>query len=147
MSYTTDIAATLTAQLAKFMTLNRHQLAGQVANLDFWVNEVRHVLAVIDGYPDRFDHMTRAQQAYVAEHDVREIVHPRFSDTIDWKSPEKTRRVPHGPMQEARTQLCDTFYRLLVHVFRAGFINESTVRRTSQSLGIGVESRDLKNQR
>ena len=36
MAYMNDISRILADQLAKFATLNRHQLAGQAANLDFW---------------------------------------------------------------------------------------------------------------
>jgi hypothetical protein len=50
----------VTAQLAKFATLNRHQLAGQVANLDFWLAEARHWLDVIDGYRPRFERLKAA---------------------------------------------------------------------------------------
>jgi hypothetical protein len=43
MAYSSDITKTLTLQIRKFVTLNRHQLAGQVANLDFWVGKrLRH---------------------------------------------------------------------------------------------------------
>ena len=55
MSYSSQIADLLAAQLTKFVTLNRHQLAGQASNLDFWLLEVRHCLAVIDGYRERFE--------------------------------------------------------------------------------------------
>lgn len=54
MAYSSDITKTLTVQVTKFVTLNRHQLAGHVANLGFWVAEVRHCLDVIDGYNRRF---------------------------------------------------------------------------------------------
>jgi hypothetical protein len=34
MSFSTDIAALVANQLSRFVTLNRHQLAGQAANPD-----------------------------------------------------------------------------------------------------------------
>ena len=37
MSYSSDIASILAEQLARFVTLNPHQLAGHVPNLDFWL--------------------------------------------------------------------------------------------------------------
>jgi hypothetical protein len=61
MAYSSDITKTLTAQITKFVTLNRHQLAGHVANLDFWVAEDRHCLDVIDGYDRRFEQMKTGQ--------------------------------------------------------------------------------------
>jgi hypothetical protein len=42
MAYLTDISKILADQLTKFATLDRHQLAGQAANLDFWSDELRH---------------------------------------------------------------------------------------------------------
>ena len=48
MSYSTDIAELVAKQISRLTTLNRHQLVGQVANLDFWLGEVQHALAVID---------------------------------------------------------------------------------------------------
>ncbi|MBI3410516.1 MAG: hypothetical protein HY040_19425 [Planctomycetes bacterium] len=53
MPFSIEIATALTNQLARFTALNRHQLAGQVANLDLWMAEVAHCLVVIDGYNAR----------------------------------------------------------------------------------------------
>ncbi len=53
--------------MARFVTLNTHQLAGHVANLDFWVSEARHALEVIDGYEPRFRRMKAGQDQHVAE--------------------------------------------------------------------------------
>ncbi len=54
MSFSTDLAELVTRQLSRLVTLNQHQLAGQVANLGFWLAQVQHALAVIDGYGVRF---------------------------------------------------------------------------------------------
>ena len=54
MAYSTDLADLLAAQLTRFVSLNRHQLAGQVANLGFWIAEVAHCFEVIDRYGERF---------------------------------------------------------------------------------------------
>ena len=60
MSFSTKLAKLVADQLARFVTLNRHQLAGQVANLDFWLDQVRHGLAVVDGYGRRFQRLKAA---------------------------------------------------------------------------------------
>src|SRR5262245_8635016 len=65
MSFSTDMAELVASQLSRFVTLNRHQLSGQVANLAFWLAQVRHSLAVIDGYGVRFLRMEAAQEQYV----------------------------------------------------------------------------------
>src|SRR3954471_14676429 len=68
VSCSTDMAKLVAEQLSRFVTLNPHQLAGQVANLDFWLAEVRHALAAIEGYGMRFVRMEAAQEQYVAAH-------------------------------------------------------------------------------
>ena len=50
MSFSTDMAKLVADQLSRFVTLRPHQLAGQAANLDFWLAQVRHALGGIDGY-------------------------------------------------------------------------------------------------
>ncbi len=50
LSYSTSVAKLIADQLLRFVTINRHQLAGRVGNFDFWLEEVRHALEVIDGY-------------------------------------------------------------------------------------------------
>ena len=81
MSFSTDIAELVANQLSRFVTLNRHQLAGQAANLDFWLGEVQHALAVIDGYGVRFTRMHAAQEQHhamvahdLATHDFVEML-------------------------------------------------------------------------
>jgi hypothetical protein len=73
MSYMTDISEMLAKQLMKSVTLQRHQLAGQAANLEFCSNEVQHCLDVIDGYKSRFTRMRAAQMAYAADHQTSEF--------------------------------------------------------------------------
>ncbi len=68
MSFSENMAKVVADQLARFVTLNTHQLAGHVANLDFWVSQARHALEVIDGYEPRFRQLKAAQDQYVAEH-------------------------------------------------------------------------------
>ena len=68
MAYSSELTDLLTAQLKRFASLNRHQLAGHVANLDFWLGEARHCLDVIDGYWPRFRRLKAAQAAHVAGH-------------------------------------------------------------------------------
>ena len=60
MSYSTEISKTLTETLGRFATLNPHQLAGHVANLDFWLGETKHCINVLEGYRKRFEVMAGA---------------------------------------------------------------------------------------
>lgn len=106
MSYATEVANLLTAQLDRFVTLNRHQLAGQVANLDFWMAEAEHALAVIDGYDKRFDCLDRAQRQYVQRHEAIEFDTARPRGTVRRAAPPS--RVPVDELREGRQSLCDS---------------------------------------
>jgi hypothetical protein len=142
MAYSSDITNTLTVQIETFVTLNRHQLAGHVANLDFWVAEVRHCLDVIDGYNRRFEQMKTAQTKRIAEDGTMEF---RLDDpccTRTGASPP--RRVPSAELEKSRRHLCDATYRFLVRCFNDGLINESVFLGTCRRFDIGVEASDLR---
>lgn len=143
MAYSSDITKTLTVQITKFVTLNRHQLTGHVANLDFWVAEVRHCLDVIDGYDRRFEQMKTGQTKHISEHGTVEfsLDDPRHTQRM---SPPP-RRVSGAELGEARRNLCDATYRFLIRCFSEGLIQEDLLRRTCGSLDIGVEARELRN--
>jgi hypothetical protein len=142
MAYSSDIARILTDQITKFATLNRHQLAGHLENLDFWTDEVRHCLQVIDGYSRRFERMKTAQMRFAADQGTVEfrLEDPRHTRT----SAAPPRRVPGQELVEARRQLGDAFYRFLIRCFHEGLLDEGTLRRTCETVGLGVESSDLR---
>jgi hypothetical protein len=142
MAYSSDISRILTEQIAKFATLNRHQLAGHLANLDFWTGEVRHCLAVIDGYGRRFEQMKAAQAKVVADHGTVQF---HLDDPCCTRtSAAPPRRVPSQEHGEARRRLRDAFYRFLVRCLHEGLIDERALRRTCETLDIGVEASDLR---
>jgi len=144
MSFSTEIAKLVTNQLSRFVTLNRHQLAGQVENLDFWLKEVRHALEVLDGYGKRFQKLKSGQANYVSEHQTTQYHLDDPCCTYDkaW-TPQ---RVPDTELKEARRSLSETAYRFLVRCFDDGLIPESGVRDACASLGIGVDASDLRAQ-
>ena len=142
MAYSSDISKVLTDQIAKLATLNRHQLAGQLANLDFWAGEVRHALEVIDGYGRRFEAMKTAQMKFVADHGTVEFDLDDPCCTRTTAAPP--RRVPSQELGEARRRLCDAFYRFLIRCLHEGLIDERALRRVCGGLEIGVESSDLR---
>jgi hypothetical protein len=125
MSYSTEAADLLTKQLQKFATLNRHQLAGQAANFHFWMAEVQHCLASIDGYERRFNTMSKAQRAYVDEHQTVE-----FNIGEDyWKASKASgpRRISDDEMTKARQALCDAAHGFLDRCLKEGFIDLTQV--------------------
>jgi hypothetical protein len=125
VSFSTDIAGLVSDQLSRFVTLNRHQLAGQVANLDFWLAQVRHALAALDGYGVRFVRMSAAQEQYLATD----------GGTTECK-PSPPRRVPDRELRKARRALTEAAFRFLDRCRREGLISESQFTEASQSLNI-----------
>ena len=144
-AYTIELADLLTAQLSRFVTLNAHQLAGHVANLDFWSQEVAHCLEVIDQYSARFELLKQAQQAHVKEHRTAEF---DLSDIYGTSArpPRRPRSISHQERAESRTKLCDVFYRFVVRCHSSGLIDEATVRMQCDRHGIGIDPQDLKRQ-
>ncbi len=134
MAFSTDMAGLVAGQLSRFVTLNRHQLAGQAANLDFWLAQVRHVLAVIDGYGVRFLRMHAAQEQYVTAHGTTEFV-PGVDSPIERRA-SPPRRVPDRELQKARRTLTEATSRFLERCRRDGLLSESRWAETLRSLGI-----------
>jgi hypothetical protein len=143
MAYSSDIAKILTDQITKFATLNRHQLVGHLANLDFWATEVRHCLEVIDGYSRRFEQMKTAQTKFAADHGTVEF---RLGDPRHTRqSATPPKRVPSQELGEARRELCDAFYRFLIRCFHEGHLGEGALRQTCENVGISVDKVDLRS--
>lgn len=131
----------LAGQLARFATSNRHQLAGQAANLDFWLGEVRHCLSVIDGYRPRFERLRTAHTSYVKAHQVMEFDPRDEEGCLSCAAPP--RQIPGAELNKARNSLCDATYRFLVRCHNEGFITEPVLRDTCSSLGIVIDDVDL----
>lgn len=131
ISYSEQIAKVTSDQLERFVTLNRHQLAGHVGNLDFWVGEARHAFEVIDGYQERFRRLKAGQVEYVALH----------------RPMEPPRRVADANLRDARRSVADATYRFLVRLCNDGLIHESQLRTLCGDLGIGVEQGDIRRKR
>lgn len=140
MSFSENMAKVIADQIARLVTLNRHRLAAQVANLDFWIDQARHALGVIDGYEARFRRLKAGQDEYVARHGVREF--SPCGSSIS-RAPDPPRRVPHGSLREARRSVTEATYKFLVRCHNDGLIPESRLRAICRELDIGVEARDL----
>ena len=68
MAYVRDISDTLARVLQHGTALTPHRIAGYAANAEFWLGEVEHCFAVLDGYSKRFRAMRAATAAYVSDH-------------------------------------------------------------------------------
>ena len=141
MSFSTDIARLVADQISRFVTLNRHQLAGHVANLDFWMAEVRHGLQVLDGYGQRFRLMKAAQQQHVAEHHTIEF------DLDDPCCTQRTAAMPQkvsdSELKAARLALSEATRRFLERCQREGLLDDPGFHRACEDSGIALDPADL----
>ncbi len=136
MAYLTEISKPLSDQLTKFATFNRHQLAGQVANLDFWCGELRNCLEVLDGYKARFERMKNAQVKYAAEHKTIEF---DLDDPCCCRGPAQLpKRIDHRVIAEARQSLCDAMHRFLARCLKDGLIDETRFNAIVGDLAIAA---------
>jgi hypothetical protein len=132
VSFSTELAGLVTNQLSRFVTLNRHQLAGQVANLDFWLAQVRHTLAALDGYGVRFVRMEAAQERYVTVHGTTESIQ-NADEWIERKA-SPPRRIPDRELRKARRALTDAVSRFLERCRKDGFLSEAEFSEASRDL-------------
>jgi len=67
MIYTVEKANLITRQLNKFKDSYAFMVAGQFANIDFWMNEVESTIKAIDEHNIRFAKMYDAQEKWIEE--------------------------------------------------------------------------------
>ncbi|QDU58574.1 hypothetical protein [Aeoliella mucimassa] len=131
MAYTIRLADEVAATLGKQLTMNRFQLAGQFANIDFWVDEVKHVLSVIDGYSARLALLESAQQEYIDKHDVDITDERPYSagSQNNWGGGEQVPRseldryrVDPELLKAKRQKVADAFYYVLRRYYKEGIL-------------------------
>jgi hypothetical protein len=149
-SYSTRRATLLADQLERLATQNLHQLAGQIANLDFWISEAEAALDTIDLYPARFRRLRDAQAEWVEAHGTRVVAYCAVCQGacgFGPGKPEPPRRVPSGDLASAAAAVRGAMRRFLLRLYRAGLLDEPAVRGHADRLEIAVEPEDLDRRR
>jgi hypothetical protein len=141
MSFSTDMARLVADQLSRFVSLNPHQLAGQAANLTFWISQARHALDTLDGYGVRFVQMHAAQEQYVSEHGVTEFVLGATTPQTRRASPP--RRIPDRQLRQARKALIEAAYRFMTRCRKEGLISLEQLAAARETLGVGSDGEPL----
>jgi hypothetical protein len=119
------MAKLVTDQLTRFVTLNPYQLAGHVENLDFWLTQVRHARATLDGYGVRFVRLHDAQERFVVQQGITvSVVDPAG---VIQRPPPAPRRIPDREIRQARRSLVEATRRFLERCQNEGLIAESVV--------------------
>lgn len=152
MTYTIEIANSVVKTVGKFASLNAYQLAGHIANLEFWRSQVSHALAVIDGYDRRQHERVHAQRRYIGQHDTRIFNaqemrnHREFPDdpAEDLRSATPDQHaIPKDELQAKRREVADAFYHFVRRCNSEGLISKEAAKMVLDSCGIGMEPGDF----
>ena len=81
MIYTVERANLISKQLRKFTDSYAHMVAGQFANIDFWIDEVINSVRAIDEHSMRFEKMCEAQIKWIEEKEQKKL-HMMFQAAI-----------------------------------------------------------------
>jgi len=146
VSYSIKRANLIADQLERLATQNPHQLAGQVANLAFWMSEALLATSTIDDYPVRFRQLRDAQAGWVKAHGTKISGYCHHCGGVcefGPQAPEPPQRIPDEELTEARDNVRRAARRYLLRLYRANFLDEEAVRRFCGEIGVGIEVEDF----
>jgi hypothetical protein len=146
VSYSIKRATLISDQLERLATQNAHQVAGQVANLAFWISEAVHAISTIDDYPVRFRRLRDAQVGWVKAHGTEISGYcPHCGGACEFgpQTPEPPQRIPTEDLAAARDGVRRAARRYLLRLYQAHFLDEDGVRRACAEIGVGVETEDF----
>ena len=148
MAFIIDRADSVALMLERFTTADGFMVAGQFANLEFWVSETLHALEALDDYQIRFERLSEAQRTWIREHDV---VVGSYCPMCDgqcefgpgFKPPRPPTKIPSTARNNASRRLKDAFYFFVLRCFRMELLDAKSVQEIFKRVGTSVESRDL----
>jgi hypothetical protein len=146
MSYSIERALLVSNQIEKISTYNAHQLAGQFANLEFWIAEAMGALSVVDEYPSRFAQMRDAQNHWVNSHGTlvsAHCAHCGGACEFGPMPPPALQRIPSSEIERVRKAIRESVYALARRLYRAKWINESRFQSICLQVGTSVDLDDL----
>jgi hypothetical protein len=149
MAYSLEIADAVSRTIGKFVTLNNHQLAGHLANLEFWTRQIENALDAVDGYAKRQRTLEQAQKQYIKTHETRQF-------SIDENEARRKYENEFGPIRAVpdrsridaetlatkRRNIVDSFYRFILRCFKERLLTKEEARQALDKLGIGMEPGD-----
>lgn len=150
MIYTVERANLISKQLRKFTDSYAFMVAGQFANVDFWMNEVISATVALDEHKVRFNKMYDAQKDWIEVKKVRvpdycyicngicELSHERYI------KPELPKNKASVEKKESRKELIDSAYYFLVRCYNIGLINKEEIKRFCDKIGTSIDPYDLK---
>lgn len=146
MVYSVDRANAVASQLERLASGYVHHLVGHFANAEFWLDEVRHALKVLEDYEHRFQVLHAAQTKWIEDHGT--LVPdpcPICGGACEFGpvKPAPPKRIPARERNGAVQRLRDAAYHFLLRSHRAGFLDREALRDACASVGTSVDLADL----
>jgi hypothetical protein len=146
MIYSIEKANLISEQLRKFKDCFAHQLAGHHANVDFWINEVKESLIVLDDYNKRFNVMRERQSVWIENHGkpIHEYC-PICEGKCEFSNgvPTLPTRVESSLLKETRKNLVNSTYYFLVRCYNSKLMDLKTLENYCAEVGTSIEPKDL----
>lgn len=149
MIYTIERANLIIKQLQKFTDSYNHMVAGQFANIEFWVQETASALKAIDEHKTRFKKMYEAQKYWIDEYDVKVPDYCHICNGIcelsveHYVKPQLPKHKANIEKAETRRELVDALYYFLIRCFKVGLLDEDEIKIYCDKIGTGIDPNDL----
>lgn len=148
MAFIIDRADAVASMLEKFTTAHAYQVAGQYANIEFWITETLHALDALADYDNRFERLAAAQREWVDAHNVVvgsfcPMCGGQCEFDPDLKPPRAPTKIPSRGRDDAARRLKDAFYFFILRCYRMNLTDEQALRDTCSRVGTSIEARDL----
>lgn len=149
MIYTIEKANLISERLRKFTDSYAYMVAGQFANIDFWIDEITNSIKAIDEHNLRFEKMCEAQKKWVEEKNVRVPDYCHICNGIcelseqHYKKPELPKQRAKTEKKESRKELVDSAYYFLVRCFKIGLLSKEEFKEYCNQIGTSVDLNDL----
>ena len=150
MSYTIECADAVIRTVGKFRTLNNYQLAGHIANAEFWVCEVRHAMQVIASYSRRDSDRKKAERVYINTHDTKRfsaLEKDRFNEFEDEEfllpaEPDNF-GIEASELRAKRQEVADALYHFLKRCHKESLLTGRDAKRYLKDCELGWEPGDF----
>ncbi|MCE2962852.1 MAG: hypothetical protein ACK5UE_03350 [Chitinophagales bacterium] len=149
MIYTVEKAILVTNQLKKFKDSYAFMVAGQFANIDFWMNEVMSGLKAIDEHNMRFEKMYKAQKKWTEEKNVKVPDYCSICNGIcelsnkHYIKPELPKNSAKKEKIDSRKELINASYYFLVRCFKLELLDENLFREYCHCIGTSIDPNDF----
>jgi hypothetical protein len=139
MSYLQAQTDALIQVLDHAADLKAHRLAGYIANLDFWLQEIQHCFSSIEGYSERFQRMKQGAADYLQDHPDEHGEPPNEGYVYDGDT-RTTRGLRNTDLKGLRATLQQSACRFFRRCYKAGLISLDTIEDAEKRLGFRLRT-------